>query len=147
MWFGAKRWSSSLNPFQALCRVADRVRYAVHGDEGQRGEDLAHRYLRRRGFTVVARNWRPPQGGGEIDIVAWEGDTLVFVEVKTRVSDTGSAPERAIDPEKMDSLRRAARAYARRAGVEESSTRFDVIAIAGEKLDYLPDAFGEARQV
>jgi putative endonuclease len=136
-----------LNPFQALGRLADRVRYAVHRDEGQRGEDLAHRYLRRRGFTVVARNWRPPQGGGEIDIVAWEGETLVFVEVKTRVSDMWGAPERAIDPEKMDSLRRAARDYARRSGVEESSTRFDVIAIAGEKLDYLPDAFGETRRI
>jgi putative endonuclease len=131
-----------LNPFQALCRLADRIRYGIHHDEGQRGEDLAHRFLRRRGFTVVARNWRPPQGGGEIDIVAWEGETLVFVEVKTRVSDMGSAPERAIDPEKMDSLRRAARDYARRAGVEESRTRFDAIAIAGEKLQYFSDAFG-----
>lgn len=136
-----------MNPFQALGRVADRIRYAVHRDEGQRGEDLAHRYLRRRGFTVVARNWRPPQGGGEIDIVAWDGETLVFVEVKTRVSDLWGAPERAIDPEKMDSLRRAARDYSRRSGVEESNTRFDVIAIAGEKLEYLPDAFGEARRI
>jgi putative endonuclease len=136
-----------LNPFQALGRLADRIRYAIHHDEGQRGEDLAHRYLRRRGFTVVARNWRPPQGGGEIDLVAWDGETLVFVEVKTRVSDMWGAPERAIDPEKMDSLRRAARDYARRSGVEESSTRFDVIAIAGEKLDYLPDAFGETRRI
>ena len=127
--------------------MADKIRYAVQRDEGQRGEDLAHRYLRRRGFTVVARNWRPPQGGGEIDIVAWEGETLVFVEVKTRVSDIWGAPERAIDPEKMDSLRRTARDYARRAGVEESSTRFDVIAIAGEKLNHLPDAFGGATRV
>lgn len=136
-----------MNPFQALCRLADRIRYAVHHDEGQLGENLAHRYLRRRGFTVVARNWRPPQGGGEIDLVAWDAETLVFVEVKTRVSNEWGTPERAIDPEKMHSLRRAARDYARRAGVKESNTRFDVIAIVGEKLDYLPDAFGEARPV
>jgi putative endonuclease len=147
MWFEAKRWSSSLNPFQALCRLADRIRYAVDHEEGRRGEDLAHRYLRRRGFTVVARNWRPPQGGGEIDLVAWEGETLVFIEVKTRVSDMWGAPERAIDAEKMDSLRRTARDYARRAGVEEISTRFDVIAISGEKLNHLQDAFGEATRV
>jgi putative endonuclease len=136
-----------LNPFQALCRLGDRIRYAIHHDQGQRGEDMAHRHLRRRGFTVVARNWRPPQGGGEIDLVARDGETLVFIEVKTRVSDLWGAPERAIDPEKMDSVRRAARDYARRAGVEESSTRFDVIAIAGEKLDYFFDAFGETRRV
>jgi Holliday junction resolvase-like predicted endonuclease len=47
----------------------------------------------------------------------------------------------------MDSLRRAARDYSRRSGVEESNTRFDVIAIVGEKLDYLPDAFGETRRI
>ena len=51
---------------------------------GRAGEDLAHRWLRSHSFIVVARNWRPPQGGGEIDIVAWDGDVLVFVEVKTR---------------------------------------------------------------
>jgi putative endonuclease len=128
-----------------MCRAADRIRFAIHGDVGRRGEDAAHRFLRRRGFTVVARNWRPPQGGGEIDLVAWESDTLVFVEVKARVSTDVSAPERAIDPEKIASLRRAARDYARRAGVEESRTRFDAIAIAGKKLEYFPDAFGGRR--
>ena len=92
-----------------LYRIADGLRYRRHGDLGQHGEDLAHRYLRRNGFTVVARNWRPPQGGGEIDIVAGEGDWLVFVEVKTRAADSLSAPERAIDSDKMIALRRAAR--------------------------------------
>jgi putative endonuclease len=131
----------------AVCRAADRIRFAIHGDVGRRGEDTAHRFLRRRGFTVVARNWRPPQGGGEIDLVAWDGDTLVFVEVKARLSEDGSAPERAIDPEKIASLRRAARDYGRRAGVGESKTRFDAIAIAGEKLQYFADAFGEGRRI
>jgi putative endonuclease len=114
---------------------------------GRRGEDAAHRFLRRRGFTVVARNWRPPQGGGEIDVVAWDGDTLVFVEVKARVSQDGSAPERAIDSEKIASLRRAARDYVRRAGVDATRTRFDAIAITGERLEYFPDAFGAARRI
>ena len=77
-----------------------RLRYRKHGNLGQHGEDLAHRWLRRNGFTVVARNWRPPQGGGEIDIVAWEGDSLVFVEVKSRASGDWSAPERDIDARK-----------------------------------------------
>src|SRR6266568_8811233 len=97
MSYGARRWSSNLNPLAPVYRMADGLRYLRHGNIGLRGEDLAHRYLRRNGFMVVARNWRPPQGGGEIDIVAWEGDWLVFVEVKTRAADSLNAPERAID--------------------------------------------------
>jgi putative endonuclease len=111
---------------------------------GRRGEDLAHRFLRRAGFTVVARNWRPPQGGGEIDLVAWDGATLVFVEVKTRVSGERNAAVRDIDAEKMRVLRRAARDYMRRAGAEGKETRFDVIAIEGGKLDHARDAFSFA---
>ena len=64
---------------------------------GQLGEDLAHRFLRRHGCTVVARNYRPRHGGGEIDLVAWDGGTLAIVEVKTRASDEFGAPERAVD--------------------------------------------------
>ena len=126
-----------------LYRIADALRYRRHGNLGKHGEDLAHRYLRRNGFTVVARNWRPPQGGGEIDIVAWDGEWLVFVEVKTRAADSLSAPERAIDDEKMIALRRAARDYIRRSGAEESQVRFDAISITGRKLEYLRDAFSE----
>ncbi len=133
-----------MNPLTALGRLGDRVRFAIDRDIGRRGEDMAHRFLRKRGFTVVARNWIPPQGGGEIDLVAWDGDTLVFVEVKARVSQDKSSPERAIDTEKINSLRRAARDYMRRAGVEESKIRFDAVAIAGEEILYLADAFGAA---
>src|SRR6185312_14404164 len=86
MWCGASRWSSSLNPLEPLYRLADRLRFRRHGNAGRHGEDLAHRYLRSQGMLVVARNWRPPQGGGEIDLIAREGETLVFVEVKWRAS-------------------------------------------------------------
>jgi putative endonuclease len=90
---------------------------------------------------VVARNWRPPQGGGEIDIIAWEGDCLVFVEVKTRTSAEWSAPERDIDIEKIQTLRRAARDYVRRANADESRVRFDAISVTGRTIDHLRDAF------
>lgn len=94
---------------------------------------------------MAARNWQPPQGGGEIDIVAWEGDFLVFVEVKTRASADWSAPERAVDDNKMRALRRAARDYVLRAGADPARTRFDVISIAisaaGCKVEHLRDAF------
>lgn len=132
-----------MNPLALLYRIADRRRYRNHGNLGQHGEDLAHRYLRRHGFIVVARNWRPPQGGGEIDIIAWEGETLVFIEVKSRASVQWSAPERDIDAEKMNALRRAARDYVRRSGADESQVRFDAISIAGGKLEHLRDAFAE----
>ena len=73
--------------------------------------------------------------------MAWEGDTLVFVEVKTRVSGKWSAPERDIDAEKINALRRAARDYVRRSGADESRVRFDAIAITGDRLEHLRDAF------
>jgi len=134
-----------LNPLAPLYRLADRLRFRRHGDTGRRGEDLAHRYLRRRGFLIVARNWRPPQGGGEIDIIACEpsksGDTLVFVEVKTRTSDEGSSPERAVDSEKIVALRRAAVDYVRRAEADPDRIRFDVIAITGTAVEHFRDAF------
>jgi putative endonuclease len=124
-----------------LYGIADRLRYRRHADVGRRGEDLAHRHLRARGYTVVARNWRPPQGGGEIDLIAWEYETLVFVEVKSRLSGEWSAPERDIDGDKLNSLRRAARDYIRRAGAEDVETRFDVLAITGKRIEHLRDAF------
>jgi putative endonuclease len=91
--------------------------------------------------VVTARNWRPPQGGGEIDLVAWQQGTLVFVEVKFRGSGQWSAPERNIDADKIRSLRRAARDYIRRAGAEQTPARFDVVCITGGKIEHLPDAF------
>ena len=130
-----------MNLLAPLYRFADLLRYRNHRNIGSRGEDLAHRYLRRRGFVITARNWRPPQGGGEIDIVARDGEYLVFVEVKTRASDKWNAPERDIDDDKMRALRRAARDYVRRSGADPALVRFDVIAIAADKLNYLADAF------
>lgn len=130
-----------MNPLGPLYRFADRLRYRQHGEVGRRGEDLAHRYLRRNGFIVVARNWRPPQGGGEIDIVSWEHDLLVFVEVKSRTSGEWSAPERDIGTEKIRALQRAARDYIRRSAADESRVRFDAISIVGTIVEHLRDAF------
>ncbi len=130
-----------MSPLAPLYRFAGRLRWWRDGNVGRFGEERAHRYLRARGYTVVARNWRPPQGGGELDLIAWERETLVFVEVKARVSGQWSAPERDIDAEKLNSLRRAARDYVRRAGAEEAEMRFDVVAITGGKIEHLRDAF------
>ena len=131
-----------------LYRFADAVRrYSRKADQGRLGEDLAHRYLRGHGCTVVARNYRARSGMGEIDLVAWHGGRLVFVEVKTRATADFGAPERAVDLEKQARIRRAAREYARRAGVDWSKARFDIVSVlaAGKRpqIEWLQDAFGE----
>lgn len=122
--------------FSWLYRISDLARQAARRRSwpaeqaaGRLGEDLAHRYLERQGFTVVARNYRPPSGSGEIDLVAWDGDTLVFVEVKLRRSDEFGAPDRNVDREKQVQLLRAGRDYAHRAGICRDRVRFDLVSI------------------
>lgn len=102
-----------------------------HPDQaaGRRGEDLAHRFLRRQGYTIVARNYRLGAGDAEADIIARHGDKIVIVEVKTRETDEFGPPERAIDTEKQRALRRVARAYARKTNTPEELVRFDVVTI------------------
>ena len=128
-----------------LYRAADALRRRSLGnDHGRMGEDLAHRYLRRHGCTVVARNYRTRSGSGEIDLVAWHGNTLVFVEVKTRASAKFGEPERAVDAEKRLHLYHAAVDYARRANVEWTRTRFDIVSIVLGKpvrIEWLRAAF------
>jgi putative endonuclease len=129
-----------------LYRAAGALRRrSLAGDHGRIGEDLAHRYLRRRGCTIVARNYRTPSGSGEIDLVAWHGETLAFVEVKTRSTDEYGEPGRAVDLEKQERLQRAARDYARRANVDWNRARFDIVSVVLDKpvrIDWFRDAFG-----
>ena len=112
---------------------------------GRRGEDIAHRYLQRQGITVVARNYRTASGSGEIDLIGWEEDQLVFVEVKSRQTDDYGAPDRAIGPQKQSSLLRAAREYARHANVAWENVRFDIVNIVFStppSVTHFRDVFG-----
>lgn len=128
-----------------LYRAADAIRRRYYaGNHGRVGEDLAHRFLRRKGLTVVARNFRARSGAGEIDLVAWHGGSLVFVEVKTRASDEYGPPDAAVDSEKRIAVQRTAREYMRRSGVEWERTRFDIVSVVLEKpvrIEWLRDAF------
>ena len=126
-------------------RLGDALRRRrLGGNLGRMGEDLAHRYLRSHGCTVVARNYRTMSGSGEIDLVVRQGETLVFVEVKTRSTADFGQPDAAVDAEKQDRVRRAARDYARRTRADWDKTRFDIVTVvAGDsvRIEWLRDAF------
>ncbi|HTU45156.1 MAG TPA: YraN family protein [Bryobacteraceae bacterium] len=117
---------------------------------GRRGEDLAHRYLRNSGFRVVARNYRPNEGEAEVDIIARDRDTVIFIEVKSRTSADFGAPDRAIGADKQKNIVRAARSYATRAGIAWSQVRFDTISIVftnPPSLVHQQDAFFDGRAI
>ncbi len=96
---------------------------------GRRGERTARRFLRwRKGYRIVERNWRLPRFG-ELDIVALDGQVLVFVEVKTRRADALAIPEDAITPDKQQRLRRLAQAFTTQYGLGHLPCRFDVVAV------------------
>ncbi len=94
---------------------------------GQRGEEIAANYLRQQGYTILARNWRRPVG--ELDIVAREGKTLAFVEVRTRRGERLGTPEESITPSKQAKLIEVAQTYLQEAGLEDVAWRIDVVAI------------------
>ena len=130
--------------FSLIYRAADALRRgSLSGNHGRLGEDLAHRFLRSRGCTVVARNYRPSAGHGEIDLVVWHAEKLVFVEVKTRDSAEFGEPDRAVDAEKQLHLIRVARTCARRAGVDWQRVRFDVVSVvlSPRHVEWRRDAF------
>ena len=103
---------------------------------GERGERLAPRYLRRRGYKIVARRERGRLG--ELDLVAVDQRTVVFVEVKTRRSHDAGHPAEAVGVEKQKRLTRLALAYLKRHDLLECSARFDVLAITWPKLARKP---------
>jgi putative endonuclease len=113
-------------------RIHPRYEKAPHLLTGERGEFEALFYLRRAGFQVVERRWRAPDLRGDIDLIAWEGPTLVCAEVKTRTArDLTPAPS-AVDEVKRRILRDLAKAYRRtipRNPEVRTLLRFDVVSV------------------
>ena len=111
-------------------RAADR---AEHLTTGERGEEAAFFYLRRKGFTIVARGWKDGMTPGDLDLVAWQGDVLCFVEVKTRRSKDVATASSAVDRHKRKIIRRMARQYLRQlpgnSDGEMPDTRFDIVTV------------------
>jgi putative endonuclease len=95
---------------------------------GIRGETYAYWYLRRHGYTFIARNFKIPGVKGEIDLIGYDGATLAFVEVKMRSGGAG-VPEDAVTPDKRRALSRIARQFLAARRIPEAACRFDVLAI------------------
>ena len=109
---------------------------------GKQGEQLAERYLKRQGYRILARNFRAARA--EIDLVAMDDETLVFIEVKRRIGTSAGTPGEAVDARKQKQIRRAAGVFAGRYRAREHPMRFDVVAISGAgrpHIEHLKDAF------
>ncbi|MCI1742061.1 MAG: YraN family protein [Prevotella sp.] len=117
-----------------------------HNERGVWGEELASSYLRQKGYTILDRDWH--QGKRDLDIVALDedGQTLVFVEVKTRRSADYQNPEMAVDDKKICNLAYAADSYIKSHKVTLRNIRFDIISVIGQgpqmdRIDHIQDAF------
>ena len=124
----------------------------AHLHLGERGELEALFFLRRQGYIVTARRWRTPELSGDLDLVAWEGDTLCFIEVKSRSQRDQTPAALAIGQAKRRTLSRMAREYlrtlprpSRLAEAECVLTRFDFVSVyllgTGTECELLRDAF------
>jgi putative endonuclease len=95
---------------------------------GQRGEQLALEHLRERDYTILTTNWRCAHG--ELDIIARQEESVVFVEVRTRYAETTEAAFESINPRKQGKLADLAHLYLMENGMEDVTWRIDVIAVA-----------------
>jgi putative endonuclease len=115
---------------------------------GTRGEDMAVRFLKRKGYSILERNFRCP--AGELDIIARDGGTLVFVEVKTRADSLFGHPLEAVHSRKRRKMKTAALHYLSQLKGEEPA-RFDIVSITmktgGKEIEHIRDAFGVDDQV
>jgi len=108
-------------------------------ETGLRGEQQAEAYLAGKGMVCLERRYRGPHG--EIDLVMRDGDTLVFVEVKTRKNGTSGSALYAVSPAKQRRIAGTAMGYLLKTHQLNSAVRFDVIEITPEAVLHIPDAF------
>lgn len=111
---------------------------------GQRGEALAWNFLRKRGYSILEKNYRTRFG--EVDIIAQKGGVLVFLEVKTRRDHQFGFPAESVDWRKQQKIIRVAEAYLQAKGLENRAARFDILSITWDGksepgFSLLEDAF------
>lgn len=151
-WLGQKKVHVTERALAGLDRVARRWGGAstlpAHLIIGLDGEDAAYFYLRRKGYTVVARRWSSGNLRGDIDLIAWQDALLCIVEVKTRTAHDLAPAEAAVDSHKRHMLRRLARQYVRQLPQETApQVRFDLVSVylvPGQKREFVhfENAFG-----
>ena len=111
---------------------------------GRRGEDLTAAYLLEKGYRIVTRNWVCP--AGELDIIAQDGDTLIFVEVRTRRGDRFGTPAESITPAKQARLVELAQTYLQGIPAPQPGWRIDVVAVqlgqGTPRIDHIENAVG-----
>ena len=132
---------------------------AAHFDLGRRGEALAIDYLEQAGYRMVAANYSLPIGrnprnvivNAEIDVVAYDGPILCFIEVKTRASDDFAPPQANVDLRKRRQISRAALAYRRMLGLTDAAYRYDVVTVVARpdgsepRIELLKGFWSDAR--
>ncbi|MBR2206012.1 MAG: YraN family protein [Prevotella sp.] len=101
---------------------------ATHNELGKWGEDLAADYLQRKGYTIIERDWK--SGKRDLDIIAQDGNVIVFVEVKTRRNRLFGEPEESVDYHKLQNLQQAISHYVKFKHIRQE-IRFDIISIVG----------------
>jgi putative endonuclease len=111
--------------------------------KGRRGEDLAAEHLASLGYVILVRNYRCK--AGEVDIIARDGPSLVFVEVKSRTTASHGSPREAVNPEKQRRISLCALDYLKKNGGTAVKARFDVVTIvlagAAPRIEVLKNAF------
>jgi putative endonuclease len=111
---------------------------------GQQAEAMAARFLKKRGYKIIARNHRTRSG--EIDIIAREGETLVFVEVKARASDRFGSAKAAVTPRKQRQVSKVALGYLKMTDQSHVKARFDVVTVTRREdahdIHLIRNAFG-----
>jgi putative endonuclease len=138
----------------ALRTLDSLIRILPHKDStpehlhtGRRGEEAAYFYLREQGYVMVARNYRSPRSRSELDLVGWDGETLCFIEVKTRTTRGVLPAETAVDAEKQLDLSRVAREFLRKIK-GNPPVRFDIVSVYLESgqpdIELFRDAFALA---
>ena len=129
-----------------LAGTAAKGQFFNH-NKGSSGELSAYRYLRQHGYKIVARNYR--KRFGEVDLIGWDGDTLAFIEVKSRTSQVRGRPEEAVHRTKQKQICRVAREYRSRNHLHDINYRFDIVSIEGmtgqEHVELLKGAFSDRR--
>ncbi|MFW6134934.1 MAG: YraN family protein [Elusimicrobiota bacterium] len=115
-----------------------------HYTLGRKGEDIAVKYLKKKKYKILTQGFRFLRG--EIDIIAYDRDTLVFIEVKTRRNKEYGLPEESVTPKKQNQIKKIALGFLMKYNLENTDCRFDVISLLLDKekkpsLRHIKDAF------